>query len=72
MFRIPALLAIAMMAALPACKSVSIVDEAQLGKPAMSFDQRGADSAECSLVTLLERGRATNSQNAGGACAACH
>jgi len=42
MFRIPALLAIAMMAALPACQSVSIVDEAQLGKPAMSFDNTGA------------------------------
>lgn len=70
--RILALPTLATIAILPACQSVSIVDEAQLGKPAMNFDQRGADSAECSLVTLLERGRATNSQNAGGVCAACH
>ena len=70
--RIFASLLFAVMAMLSACQSVSIVDEAQLGKPSMSFDQRGADSAECSLVTLLERGRANQSQNAGGACAACH
>ena len=61
-----------MAMALPACQTVSVVDEAQLGKPAMSFDRRGADSPECSLVSLLERGRATNNQSAGGGCSACH
>jgi len=42
MFRITALIVITMMAALSAHLSVSIVDEAQLGKPAMSFDNTGA------------------------------
>ncbi|MDA7896360.1 hypothetical protein N9C66_07910 [Akkermansiaceae bacterium] len=72
MFRIPALLAIAMMAALPACQSVSIVDEAQLGKPAMSFDNTGAGLAACGLTSQLERGRTLVQGAAGGGCASCH
>ena len=56
----------------PACQSVSIVDQAQLTKPAMSFDQRGADLTDCNLVSLIERGRASDSLSAGGGCASCH
>jgi len=56
----------------PACQSVSIADQAQLSKPAMSFDQRGADLSDCNLVSLIERGRASDSLSAGGGCASCH
>ncbi|MGC6583178.1 MAG: hypothetical protein ACON4K_12755 [Akkermansiaceae bacterium] len=51
---------------------MSIVDQALLSKPEMSFEQTGADLSECSLVGQLERGRASSSQNAGGGCASCH
>ena len=54
------------------CQPVSIVDQATLGKPEMSFSAQGAELPECGLVSLIERGRATSSQNAGGGCAACH
>ncbi|MDB4796555.1 hypothetical protein OAG59_02550 [Akkermansiaceae bacterium] len=58
--------------ALCSCAEVSIVDQPQLSRPAMSFDQKGADFSECTLVSQLERGRASSSQSAGGACASCH
>lgn len=59
-------------AVLPACQSVSIVDEAQLGKPAMSFDNQGAALSSCGLTSQLERGRTLVQGAAGGGCASCH
>jgi len=57
---------------LPACQSIALTDQVQLSKPAMSFDQQGADSPECSLVSIIERGRASESLGAGGGCSSCH
>ncbi|MDE0859561.1 MAG: hypothetical protein OSA93_05340 [Akkermansiaceae bacterium] len=58
--------------ALCSCAEVSIVDQPQLSKPAMSFAQKGADFSEFTLVSQLERGRTSSSQSAGGGCASCH
>lgn len=54
------------------CQSVTVVDQISLNRAEMSFLQRGADLTECGLVGLVERGRASTSQNAGGGCASCH
>ncbi|YCM46452.1 hypothetical protein V2O64_10525 [Verrucomicrobiaceae bacterium 227] len=57
---------------LPSCQPISLTDQVELSKPAMSFDQQGADSPECSLVSIIERGRAPESLGAGGGCSSCH
>lgn len=57
---------------LNSCQSISVVDQIGLSRSEMSFDQRGADLMDCGLVSLVERGRAANGQNAGGGCASCH
>lgn len=56
----------------PACQSVSIADQAQLSKPAMSFDNSGARLQECGLTSQIEKGRTVTGISSGGGCASCH
>ncbi|MDB4409048.1 hypothetical protein N9165_03185 [Akkermansiaceae bacterium] len=58
--------------ALSACSSVSIGDQAQLSKPAMSFGATGALSADCALTFQVEKGRSLTNASAAGGCSSCH
>lgn len=53
---------------LTACgtRKLTVVDKIFLNDSAMRFDHTGAELAECTLVSQLERGRSSGT-NAGGA-----
>ncbi len=53
---------------LTACgtRELGVVDKIQLGRAAMRFDHKGAELAECTLVSQFERGR-SSSVGGGGA-----
>jgi len=54
--------------ALTACgtRELSVVDKIFLTAPVMRFDHSGAELAECTLVSQLERGR-SSAAGGGGA-----
>jgi hypothetical protein len=57
---------------LASCRSVSLADQRLLGRAVMQFGERGALAADSTLPGLTERGRALNSNAAGGGCASCY
>jgi hypothetical protein len=54
------------------CKTVGIVDQANLSKPIFQFQASGPQAMECSLGGQLEPGRASANGVAAGGCAFCH
>ncbi|MDB4374266.1 hypothetical protein N9115_02590 [bacterium] len=58
--------------ALCSCAEVSIVDQPQLSRPAMSFGETGALSADCALTSQVEKGRSLTNASASGGCSSCH
>ncbi|MGJ8695378.1 MAG: hypothetical protein ACSHYF_03610 [Verrucomicrobiaceae bacterium] len=56
----------------PACSPIALSDQAQLSRPAMSFGQTGALSADCALTSQVEKGRSHTNASAAGGCSSCH
>ena len=62
----------ALLLVIYSCQAVSVGDLPTLSKTAMSFDAKGARSADCSLTGQVERGRSLTNASAAGGCAACN
>lgn len=61
------LLAVGISLGLTACgtRDLSVVDKIFLNATAMRFDHSGAELAECTLVSQLERGRSSSTSGGG-------
>ena len=52
-------------------RDLSIVDQISLGETEMTFEHKGAQISECSLIGQFERGRSSSTNGAGTGCSAC-